>query len=180
VELAHNVGMIRPEELFAPKREASSLDAPLTHLMACHRRIEQRLETMELAAKHLEDRRAEAREAFESAFRFMDSSGVLHTADEEESLFPRLRPKLEPGERTYLAGLEHDHTEAYRLYMELKSLVAADAPAERVKNLVERFAALYRGHIASEDDVLQRYAEQHLDAALLAEIAAEMKQRRGR
>ncbi len=45
--------------------------------------------------------------------------------------------------------------------------------------LVERLTALYRRHIASEDEALQGYAREHLDAALLAEIAAEMKQRRG-
>lgn len=174
--------MIKPEALFAPVSGRSSLDRPLEHLMACHRRIEERLEVLERAAAHLEDARAEALAAFGSAFAFLDTSGALHTADEEESLFPRLRPLLEMGERTYLAGLEHDHTEAHRMYAELKGLVAAPCDdgewVVKVRELVERLAAHYRRHISSEDETLQGYAGGLLSAAALAEIAVEMRARR--
>jgi hemerythrin-like domain-containing protein len=174
--------MIKPEALFKPVLERSSLDRPLDHLMACHRRIEERLEVMERAAAHLGDLRAEALAAFASAFQFLDTSGVLHTADEEESLFPRLRPLLERGERTYLAGLEHDHTEAHRMYTELKGLIAAPAEEQgwiqNVRGLVERLSAHYRRHIASEDETLQNYASGLLGAEALTEIAAEMRARR--
>ena len=152
------------------------MDAPLEHLMACHRRIEDRLETLERAAAHLEDRTEEALGAFRSAFAFLDSSGALHTADEEESLFPRLLPALEPGERSYVAGLEHEHTEAHLIYTELKASLERPAQA---RHLVERLCALYRAHIASEDSVLQEYAKVHLTEAQLGEIAREMKDRRG-
>ncbi len=168
--------MIKPDALFAQAGRRAAMDAPLEHLMACHRRIEERLETLERAAAHLEDRADEALSAFRSAFAFLDTSGALHTADEEESLFPRLLPLLEPGERSYVAGLEHDHTEAHRIYTELKG--SLDRPV-RARHLVERLCALYRAHIASEDSVLQEYARVHLDAAQLAEIAREMKDRRG-
>jgi hemerythrin-like domain-containing protein len=168
--------MIKPEALFAKPGRRASMDAPLDHLLACHRRIEERLETLERAAAHLEDQREEALGAFHSAFAFLDSSGALHTADEEESLFPRLMAALEPGERSYLAGLEHDHTEAHRIYAELKA--SLDRPSQ-ARHLVERLCALYRAHIASEDTVLQEYALTHLTAEQLAEIAREMKGRRG-
>lgn len=174
--------MIKPEALFTPVSKRSSLDRPLDHLMACHRRIEERLDVMERAASRLEDLREEALGAFAPAFAFLDTSGVLHTADEEESLFPRLRPLMERGERTYLAGLEHDHTEAHRMYEELKGLIAA--PREdgewmaKVRGLVERLSGHYRRHIASEDETLQSYAGGLLSPAALAEIAAEMRARR--
>lgn len=170
--------MIRAEALFAPKPERSSIDAPLDHLKACHRRIEERLDLMERAAAHLETNRAEALDAFASAFRFMDTAGVLHTEDEEMSVFPRLKAHLERGELSYLAGLEHDHTEAHRLYTELKQ-IHAEAPAPKVAAVVARLTTLYRAHIASEDDVLQAYGAQHLAPADLGAIAAEMKARRG-
>lgn len=168
--------MIKPEALFANPARRASIDAPLDHLMACHRRIEDRLETLERAAAHLEDRTEEARAAFRSAFAFLDSSGALHTADEEESLFPRLMPTLEPGERSYVAGLEHEHTEAHGIYTELKGSLERPAQA---RHLVERLCTLYRAHIASEDTILQEYARVHLTAGQLAEIAREMKDRRG-
>jgi len=172
--------MIRAEALFAKKSERSSLDAPLEHLKACHRRIEERLDTMERAAEFLETHREEALEAFESAFRFMDTSGELHTEDEEVSIFPRLKPLLEAGERTYLAGLEHDHAEAHQLYTRLKQVYAQPDQTVQVKDLVSRLTTLYRAHIASEDDALQSYAAQHLPQDVLQTIAGEMKARRNR
>lgn len=168
--------MIKPEELFAGAQRRASMDAPLEHLMACHRRIEERLRTLERAAEKLEESTEEALGAFRSAFAFLDSSGALHTADEEESLFPRLMRALEPGERSYLAGLEHDHSEAHRIYTELKASLGQPA---RARCLVERLCALYRAHIESEDSILQDYARVHLDEKQLSEIAREMKNRRG-
>jgi hemerythrin-like domain-containing protein len=174
--------MIKPAALFTPAPERATLDRPLEHLLACHRRIEERLDTLERAAAHLHDRRDEALAAFHSAFAFLDTSGALHTADEEESLFPRLYPLLEMGERSYLAGLEHDHTEAHLMYTRLKSLIAApgtgDAWLHQTRGLVENLAAHYRRHIASEDETLQSYAAERLGAAALAEIAGEMRARR--
>ena len=171
--------MIRVESLFKAEKQVSSIEEPLSHLMACHRRIEERLDTMHRAAAQLEDNRAAALDAFRSAFEFLETSGALHTADEEESLFPRLRLLMEPGEHSYLASLEHDHAEAGRLYAELKA--SFDQPDEIVKTrgLVERLTALYRQHIASEDDALQAYAMQLLRREELTAIANEMKLRRG-
>ena len=109
--------MIRPETLFQAKGD--TLSRPLEHLKACHRRIEERLETLERIAENLDTRREEAAAALERVFAFLDSSGALHTADEEESVFPRLTPRLERAEMSFLAGLEHDHTTAHQLYAEL-------------------------------------------------------------
>lgn len=170
--------MITPESLFAPPKP-STLDQPLDHLMACHRRIEQRLAAMERAAAGFDTRREEAIEAFASAFRFLDSSGVLHTADEEESLFPRLSPLLGPEGQTYLADLERDHATAHALYQQLKAALADANPTRgAVEPLAARLVSLYRRHIASEDDVLQTYAVRHLAPEQLQAIALEMKRRR--
>lgn len=174
--------MIPTRSLFNGAPGSATPDAPLEHLRACHRRIEQHLETLERAAAALDTRRGEALAAFESAFHFLNTSGALHTADEEESLFPRLMPLLEIGERSYLAGLEHGHTEAHRMYSALKELVRAPqhdpAWTARVRDLAARLAAHYRLHIASEDESLQDYAARLLTQQQLAAIGAEMKARR--
>jgi hemerythrin-like domain-containing protein len=131
---------------------------------------------MERAAEHFATQPEAAREAFAAAFAFLESSGVLHTQDEEESVFPRLRPVLDGEGRHYLDELEREHAEAERLYRELREAVAAGAGiAEAVAPLTQ----LYRRHIASEDVALQRHAQAFLTAGQLAAIAAEMKQRRG-
>lgn len=154
------------------------MDTPLDHLKACHRRIEERLDTIERAAARLDSHRDRALEAFEGAFHFLDTSGVLHTEDEEVSLFPRLKPLLEPGERSYLAELEHDHAEAQQIYAQLKDVYSHPDNSAQVKEVVARFVKLYRAHIKSEDATLQGYAAQHLQQDALLAISAEMKARR--
>ena len=63
---------------------ANTLDSPVEHLLACHRRIEQKLETLARAVEANHD------EALARVFHFFDTNGLLHTQDEEESIFPRL------------------------------------------------------------------------------------------
>ena len=161
----------------------ATIDTPLEHLTACHRRIEERLATLERAGEVLESvvesKRAEAREAIASALRFLDSSGVMHTRDEEGSLFPRLNPRLDAAEREYVERLECQHREVDEVYAELKSAVAEN-DAARYRSAVARLARLYREHIGSEDEILTGLARRCLSAADLEAIAAEMRERRQR
>lgn len=146
--------------------------------MACHRRIEERLDTLERIVAHAAEQPEQAREAFASVIRFMDISGELHTADEEESVFPRLLPRLEQGEKSFIAGLEHDHTTAHRLYVELKQLGAEGAFDQRFAGVVSQFVALYRAHIAKEDEILTAIAREKLTPQELGQISGEMVARR--
>lgn len=164
-------------------QKPATVDTPIEHLTACHRRIEERLDTLERAGGLLaatdESRRAEALQAIASALRFLDSSGVLHTHDEEESLFPRLLPGLEPNEREYVESLEHQHRDVDEAYAELKASLA-DADPGRYRQAAARLAGLYRKHIASEDQMLTAMARRCLSEADLGEISAEMRQRRNK
>lgn len=168
--------MIRPETLF--REQGGSLSRPLDHLKACHRRIEERLDALERIAAQAAARPEEAAEALKRVFAFLDSSGALHTADEEESVFPRLAPKLERAEMSFVAGLEHDHTTAHQLYQELKRLAAAGEYGAHFQGAVERLAGHYRKHIAKEDEMLDALCREKLTAAELGEISAEMAARR--
>ncbi len=171
--------MIPAEQLFAVPPGPEQIEE---FLMACHRGIEARLAALERAAEAMQQRPAEALEAFDSVFRFLDSSGTLHTEDEEDSLFPRLRARMERGEHAFLAGLEHDHAEAGMLARRLRSLVeqarhgAADAAA--IRGAAGELAALYRRHIAVEDSALASYSRQLLTPPERLAIASEMRKRR--
>ncbi len=164
----------------------ATLDQPLEHLFACHRRIEERLNVLIRAAAHLEDRRAEALEAIANSFRFLDSSGVQHTADEEESVFPRMRRSLSKQDVTFLEKLEDDHREVDRVYESAKDVYAALAAANgdigeaagRFQDIVERLCGLYRAHIAAEDERLIGLGRAVLSDEELSAIAREMKIRR--
>lgn len=171
--------VIRPESLFGEHRD--TLLHPLDHLLACHRRIEQRLDALERIAAHAAKRPDEAVRSLDGVFRFFDTAGALHTADEEESVFPRLAGRIEQPEKAFLAGLEHDHTTAHGLWTELRALAATERDhswAPRFQGTIERLVSLYRRHIAKEDDLLQSLGQVHLSSADLAEISSEMKRRR--
>ena len=159
----------------------SALDEPIEHLMACHRRIEQRLDTLVSAGTLFASDPPAARAAIAASVRFLDTNGVLHTEDEEASLFPRLRPRLSEQETIFVELLEDQHDEAEQIYARLKMLAAQmDVPGvpAQYAECAENLRALYREHIRSEDEILTALARRSLNENDLREIAAEMRTRR--
>lgn len=170
--------MIRTEDLFAPKRD--TLSHPLEHLVACHRRIEQRLEVLVKAGEAFEKDQAAAREAIESACAFMERSGVQHTEDEERSLFPRLAAHLEAGDAEFVGGLEADHRVADAAYVRLQRAIAGlpESLTEYLESARE-LREIYLRHIALEDDKLIALGRRILSPGELYAISREMRARRG-
>ncbi len=160
--------------------------APLEHLMACHRRIEERLETLERAGPHLAVDPTASLAVIHKSMGFLETSGVLHTRDEEESVFPRLRPRLTEVQLRYLDTLENEHRAVEDVYGQLQQTVAAmdgmaaipDDLQAAYKNVVQRMARMYRSHIESEDELLMRLARSCFDADQLTAISQEMAGRR--
>ncbi|MCC7175872.1 MAG: hemerythrin domain-containing protein [Bryobacterales bacterium] len=184
--------MIRVEEIGNKPRtteETATLDRPLDHLLACHRRIEERLAVLERAANHLEDRRGEALTAIGNSIRFLDSNGVWHTADEEESVFPRIAGRISEENRRFLQDLEAQHRDAEKHVEDLRavySLLISEGDARPDRELPQRFreavAALcadYRKHIAAEDERLLPLARSALNEVELKALSREMRIRRG-
>ena len=180
--------MIKLEDLvrLGSNEQGSTLDRPLDHLLACHRRIEERLDTLWRVIPHLNAKRGEAMAAISAALHFFDTNGVWHTADEEESLFPRLAGRLTNEETALLQSLDSDHRRAESLHLELAQVVASMAAEDPISNdlqdqyalLVADLVSLYRRHIDTEDTQLQAIGSR-LGSDALAEIAREMKARRG-
>jgi len=181
--------MIRAEQLLAKQgtEAKATLDRPLDHLVACHRRIEERLEGLERAACHLEDRHEEALEVIGNCFRFLTSNGAWHTADEEESVFPRLVGRMADEESRFLRDLEGEHRDVERLLEELRnlhSLLAVSGrdqqeTAQRFRQGVATLCAAYRRHIAAEDGRLIPLAKRILGEADLTALSRAMRSRRG-
>lgn len=167
----------------AEPEPASTLNEPVAHLLACHRRIEERLATLERAGEHLETRPEEARAAVEKALHFLDTNGVMHTEDEEESAFPRLRPLLTAEEAAYLDELTGQHREIEEEYARLKECAAelrsGAGAAGRYRELASRVAEMYRTHIAYEESKLGGLLKTRLAAEQMGEIGSEMRRRRG-
>jgi iron-sulfur cluster repair protein YtfE (RIC family) len=108
------------------KRESDFTD-PIGMLGDCHRRIEMFLNVLVRVAEraHGEALNEEQRGAFETALRYFREAAPKHTADEEESLFPRLRRIGSTDVQVLLArieSLEEEHVCADRSHDEVDRL----------------------------------------------------------
>ena len=161
------------------------MDRPLDHLLDCHRRIEDKLVVLERAVSQLEDQSEESLYSCHSVTTNLASSCKLHTDDEEESVFPRIRKHATGEELEYLDSLELQHREGEGYIARLRNLTkqlerdpALLATREALAQTAAKLTGLYRPHIASENEVLTRIGRARLDEVALAEIAFEMRLRR--
>jgi len=176
-----------PVQIGAPAHPFSN---PTGLLSDCHRRIEMFVGTLQSVAPFLADSpNAEVRTAFETSLRYFRNAAPKHNADEEESLFPRLRQAADPRAQavlSQLAALEEEHRWAAPLHEEVDRLgnkYLASGPlsaqeSDDFRSAVERLVSMYREHIALEDEVVFPCAAEVLSAEAKAAIAGEMAKRR--
>ena len=162
------------------EKPPASFADPIGVLAACHRRIEDRLATLERAAAALDERRDEALAAMNDALAWLMTSGARHTDDEEASLFPRLVGAGEADALLAELGSQHRTTEAILLALRTALGHAASEEAARAEARlhVAALCADLREHIALEDEKLLP-AARRLDEAELRAIGIEMRLRRG-
>jgi pyridoxamine 5'-phosphate oxidase len=166
---------------------------PLGLLVHCHAKIEAQLGALERAVRALREGGAgeveEAFRAIEAARAHFAGPGVKHTADEEESLFPRLRRHAGPDEGGVLAALdelEAQHVTADRAHAALDAVVeqmrgTVPPTAHDVDELaarVDALVALYGPHIALENDAIFPAAARVLPPVELLGLGEEMRARR--
>ena len=166
-------------------------DQPLGLLSDCHRRIEHFLEVLLMIAEQAKGGPLSAahRAQLEGALRYFATAAPRHTADEEESLFPRLRASSDAAARaalTLIGGLEQDHAVAAehhaavdvlgRRWLADNSLAAADV--DQLRTRLHALQTMYAQHIAVEDRELFPAAGRVLSAHELGDIGREMAARR--
>jgi hemerythrin-like domain-containing protein len=164
----------------------SGLDDPIGMLKDCHRRIEHFLEILCVVANRAAGRGLTSEEtaAVQAALVYFRVGGQRHTADEEESLFPRLRAESVKSEE--LSGLEEDHRQANHLHAEAEGLFAVWISAAglsqdhqlRLQSCTEQLKLLYAEHILVEERIVFPRAAQMLDSRVIAAIAQEFRSRR--
>ena len=166
-------------------------DEPLGLLSDCHRRIEHFLGviatvTADAGGGPLTDA---YRSALEGALRYFAVAAPKHTADEETSLFPRLRLSSDPAVASTLAALDalesdHDTADAHHTAVDAiaRRWIAGDrlaaADVEQLRAHVTGLQALYARHIAIEDREVFPVAARVLDRAQIEEVGSEMAARR--
>lgn len=172
-------------------RPDHGFDEPLGLLSDCHRRIEHFLEVLAVITDDAAGGPLTPpnRSALEGAIRYFSVAAPKHTADEEISLFPRLRESGDPAiaaALTALDALEHDHQEAEVDHAAVDALVRqwladgglSEQEVQKLRQRVGRLQALYQHHIAIEDREVFPVAARVLDRAQIEKIGGEMAARR--
>ena len=163
----------------------SDFSNPLGLLSDCHRRIERFLGVLMKLSETKQGGAFDQEEAASllSALDYFRDAAPKHTADEEESLFPRMRAA---GALAGLSDLESDHQVAESAHREVDALGRRwlaegrlpEGPARRMTGLLGQLAEMYSRHIAVEDHEIFPEAARVLNAGQLAAVGREMKTRR--
>jgi hemerythrin-like domain-containing protein len=165
----------------------SGFDDPIGMLKDCHRRIESFLGILCVVVGRAQGRSlsSEERDAVNAALQYFRTGGQRHTADEEESLFPRLRTS-DAGSVAEIDRLEGDHREANNLHGSIERLYVTwiasgqltSTDALQLQLETGRLKQLYSDHIHVEETIVFARAAEMLDSRALAAIGTEFRFRR--
>jgi len=163
---------------------------PIGLLSDCHRRIEMFLGSLQAVADVVDQPPTEdVRRALESALSYFCQAAPKHTADEEETLFPRLRQMRNPEVEAAFSRvekLEEEHRFAALLHEAVERIGTeylsngnlADGEIADFRRSVASLAAIYKQHISIEDELIFPLASRMLSASEKQEVASEMAGRR--
>lgn len=173
-------------------KPAGDFSNPIELLTDCHRRIERFLGVLVIVARqaHGGPMNQQQRDEWARALDYFKNAAPRHTADEEESLFPRLREMDSPQIQQALSDiqeLETDHLRAnawHDLVEQLGRRWLADGQlsaedTEAITNALDGLTELYKHHIALEDDSVFPLAAAVLPQSEKSGMGREMAQRRG-
>lgn len=166
----------------------SGFDDPIGMLIDCHRRIDRFLHILCVVVDRAKGRDLTNEEtaAVQSALLYFRTGGLRHTADEEQSLFPRLRTNSAVGSAEELDRLESDHRQANELHAAADALYSAWVASgrlnageeQRLQACALQLKSLYEAHIQIEEKVVFPRAAEVLDSRTIAAIGQEFLARR--
>lgn len=174
------------------QKKEHDFDEPIGMLEDCHKRILYFLKTLVVVVDAgngrtlSEDQRA----SLEKALWYFREAAPRHTADEEESLFPRLRGIDAPETceiSSKLDELEADHERANAEHLEAEMIVQrwlrqgtlTSVDTERLKSVLDSLATMYGRHISLEETDVFTIAKAFLSETLKQVMGKQMAERRG-
>lgn len=174
------------------QKPESDFHHPIGMLEDCHKRILYFLKSLIRAVTEADAQAIdpEHRVTLEKALRYFRESAPRHTADEEESLFPRLRridaPEIEAVFRK-IDRLENEHRWADQQHLEADTicrrwLETGSIPKddrERLKTILSPLVGFYEQHIRMEEAEVFTAARNLITDAEKEAIGGEMARRRG-
>lgn len=166
----------------------SGFDNPLGMLQDCHRRIERFLHILCEIGKTAEGRALthEEVQAVEAALGYFRTSGPRHNADEEDSVFPRLRASGIAEELEHVDRLEKEHEVAAHMHDSVDLLFSSwianhelrPKDQQLLRENLDQLQAIYTEHIKLEETVVFPLAARHLSSDSIKAIGQEFQQRR--
>lgn len=166
----------------------SGFDDPIGMLQDCHRRIERFLHVLCFVATQASCRSLNEEEAaaITAALHYFQEAGLRHNADEEESLFPRLRAAHLDDSDASLADLEADHRRTEQLHRQVEALyqkwidssALTSSEQQALLSATSELQRIYIEHIHLEELIVFPRAAQVLDKDSIAAIGLEFQARR--
>jgi hemerythrin HHE cation binding domain-containing protein len=169
------------------RKPAAESDDPIDLLLGCHQRIRHFTAVALRMAESPDAPPAQISEAANSVLRYYQVALPLHEADENDSIHPRLRKALPPGElATANESMVKQHVDIDALIAELVPLWRAlrDAPqdlpslAPALRHKTARLERLWQLHLGLEEEQVVPAMRKYLREEELDAIRAEMVQRR--
>lgn len=174
------------------QKPESDFSEPIGMLEDCHKRIIYFLKSLVNVAETTTSSPLDGsqREALQKALRYFREAAPRHTADEEESLFPRLR-QLEIPEfhavMTQLDNLEADHLKADIQHTDVEAIgslwllqgTLEENDRKRLRTLLGDLVHHYQRHIALEENEIFSVAKKVLSSSDKNCLGTEMARRRG-
>ena len=173
------------------ERRSPTFAEPIELLVDCHRRVERFLAILLQVTEEAEGGPLNRlqREGLEAGLRYFAEAAPKHTADEEESLFPRLRRCGAAAEEVLarVADLESDHAGAAPAHAAVDVLgrrwlargILEREEVLELRNHLSTLTAMYQRHIAAEESEVFPLAARLLPAEEIAGVGREMASRRG-
>ena len=173
-------------------KPGSDFNDPIGLLEDCHRRIEKFLDVLVTLARDAQGNALteEQRAAVETSLQYFREAAPKHTADEEESLFPRMRASQHHEAREILSDLDHLHAdhvtadqnqravdELFRRWFADGVLCAPDFI--NLTALLHSLRDTYARHINEEETQVFPNAARILTTLDLRTVGLEMAKRRG-
>lgn len=169
---------------------AAGFEAPFEMLATCHERVERMLALQAKLQQHVLELGCDepARQAARDVMRYFDIAAPLHHEDEELHVFPPLLAGPDSTLRELVLRLIQDHRQMETAWVEARRTLQAVADSAELgcttlttsqTGALNQFVALYRQHLASEDNLAYPAAKAVLSPAAIQAMSQDMMQRRG-
>lgn len=168
--------------------DESASPEPLDLLRGCHTRIRHFMQLGRTLADAEEEPQIEIVDAAAAVFRYFSQALPLHEADENESLYPRLRETTPENGLVSEAAetMVEQHRVIDELVAELLPLCATlrrqpehlPSLARRLQSVTSTLGLIFAAHLMLEETVIFPAVPQLLTPAQIEEVSGEMRARR--